>query len=353
MLKKPSTILHEANVQLPREYAYKVDRSLHQIDQHTQLFDASFVNPADAVTLESSVRRHFNNVIQCSGMESCILLPPLFIRSQEDAVVRLSSQFVLVMFRDGPVVPVLCISNQSPTPKPKLEPLLVIDSQSSSSSPPCAVIHVEKPPHDVTDDSNTTHIPEQAFVLQRETSQPRQHIIIPEAATSLASIAQSQNQQQHAKLALTAEDERRYVEMMTKTPIAAVCSLQTSAAREVLSRDDQLQKYMQMKQSIDALYSQRMQHEQVLANPHISSTTERVLKESLARKCTYIQQHLSKIATERARLIDEQQTNEVTRRVLLACTDSDPKWHMDIEAERKHLQTCIDLLETANPNMSV
>lgn len=350
MLRKPSSILAQVNVQFPREYAYRVFWSLQQSDQHTRFFDTSFVNQADAVRMEESVRNRVNNSIACLGAENCIALAPLFLRAQEDALIQLSSQLVLVMCREGPVIPVLLLRH---IPFPEDTPESSAQQETQRTAP--AVVHIatSSTSQQIVQQENAPH--EGATPLNKE-----QQL---ESEQSLRSTLQDEHKEttpgcthqdpnDHAPLNLSTEDELRYAQMMTKTPISAICNLRNTTMPESLTREEQLQRCQQMKQSIESLYTQRAQHEQVLCNPHIRPTTQRVLKESLARKCTYIQQQLKHIAQERSKLIEQQQLNEVTRRVLLSGSDMDPSWQRDIDLESEHLQACIELLEAANPHMS-
>ena len=372
MLRKPSSILADVHVQYPREYAYHVFWSLQQSDHHTRFFDTSFVNPADASRVEESVRNLINDTIACLGAENCIALAPLFVRAQEDALIQLSSQLVLVMYREGPVIPVLllrhtpfpdCIGSSPHQEKELQVPAATVHITTSSSSPPFTQQKI------VTNDSGTLVL--QPPVQQGMTTNksgtpvlqpPVHHENVPQLQKPFRTDDESKqaidlsahpDPNDHKPLILSKEDELRYVQMMTKTPIAAVCNLRNSTMPDSLTREEQLQRCQQMKQSIESLYHQRMQHEQVLCNPHIRPTTQRVLKESLARKCDYIQQQLGHIASERAKLIEQQQLNEVTRRVLLSGSDMDLSWQKDIDSDSDHLQACIELLEAANPNMSV
>ena len=400
ILRIPSAILHDACVQLPREYAFKVFWSLQQTDQHTRFFDASFLNPADATTFENAVRKQLNATIECCGIENCILLPPLFLRAQENAIVHLSSQILLVMCREGPVIPVLLLRSQpflkQSTPQ-STQPSLDKQSTPQSTQPslekqssPQPFFENQSTPQSTQPffekQSTPQSTPQPAFEKQQSTPQftpqvlsptPQKPMVEPalqivtepnkeciEDAVSIRVVSQPPPQHKtnidgsvdasQVKPVLTPEEERRFIEMMTKTPISATFNLHdTATSHEKLSPNEQLQKYQQMRQSIDALQSQRMQLEQILLNPHISPATQDVVQKSLDRKCKYIQQQLTKIAAERARLIEQQQVNEIARRVLLGDADADTIWHKNIADESSHLRTCIDLLEAANPNMSV
>lgn len=340
MLCKPSLILAQASAQFPREYAYKVFFSLQQSGPHTQYFDDAFLDPDDAKRFESSVRTRVNNMIACIGTENCIALAPLFLRSQEDALIHLTDQLVLVMHREGPVIPVLLLRQSSPQTS---------DYTATAQQESCATKLDHEYPNAET--SPAILVPEEH---QQSLPEPL-HIVVQDVKnTNKVDCTLSSTTMTDCSLnpsPLTKEQEMRFVEMMTKTPISAICNLKNEPS-DTISREEQLQRCKQMKQSIEALYNQRAQHEQVLANPHITATATRVLQQSLARKNAYIRQQLAQIATHRKKLIEQHEVNEVTRRVLMSGSDLDPQGCAEITCETAHLQECISLLESANPNTS-
>lgn len=414
ILRKPSDIVSGANVRSRRDYAIHIFRSLQKTDKQPQLFDSAFVKHEDCELYEKQIRARLDTAISCIGIEDFIFLPPLFIRAHEDAVVHLSNDIVLVMFREGPIFPVLwqrspvqhapmastmdnkhdtsSVPIHTPTTNAPIDTTTNTPTTNASIDTTTNTPSVEIPPETIetktrvpSDTSTPTtsssiHTPTTNAPINTVSNLPKVdmptmvseesvlHVHIA-SEDNVSVLTQAQDEPPHLPQSpppqlqvvspvanLTeqqTEKQRQYIERLTKTPLpVGGFELHTMPVSND-ARDQQFNRYLDIEKDVRVRKAQMVEHENLLANPSIEAANKAILQLSLARKVRYMQDILENVALERRRLFEAQGINEVTCRVLLDDKDADPRWQMDMNDEYKHLQRCIDVLTRLHPSQSV
>ena len=119
VLQIPSKVLKLADVNTFREFAALVFRCTQQISHKTYTFENAFLKQEEAQLYAMHVRERINCSIPCTDTEECIVLPPLFLRSAENAIYELSPQLFLVTYKNGPIIPVIRLYNDDVNTKDK------------------------------------------------------------------------------------------------------------------------------------------------------------------------------------------------------------------------------------------
>jgi hypothetical protein len=124
MLKLPSQILAENNVPSLRAYAIQVYKRITsakdtKLNSGPSLNITAFNNATDAATIFEKTQERFDAAYTVSTSDcvdqSVHVLPPLFIRSDNDWILSISDSFFLVCFASGAIIPVTTNANDDST----------------------------------------------------------------------------------------------------------------------------------------------------------------------------------------------------------------------------------------------
>jgi len=118
MLRPPSIILEKTGASSRRQYASIIFRCLQQTAKDTNnIFSSCFQYEIDAGQYLKDVQDRVDAFLKCKQndkAEECIVLPPLFWSSMEDAICEDAdsndedqAQLLLVMYSTGPIFPVV------------------------------------------------------------------------------------------------------------------------------------------------------------------------------------------------------------------------------------------------------
>jgi len=341
MLKKLSVVLQECGFKSVREYTFAIYRSLQQQGlKQTQFFDNAFVDQKSALLYEKLIRDRINRSIRYSSTEDFILLPPLFIVSNVNAIVQTSPELLLVLCESGPIFPVIWLKSQE-------------DSIQET------ICHIYQPPEQVTPITQSPNQPTEPTV-SNPSEQPCKQIVEEPSKQIVEQIEMVPNEpvpNEHEQQVTKAiqetpqpsiEYEMSLVKDMTKTPIACGLNLlkytnqPNKATYNVLEQKTRCEDLCKMMQ---VLLEQCSNHEQILEKTHFAVSRE-ILTNSLQRKKRYLEDTRRIVCNEHLKLIEALQVNEVTQRVICREEGADAEWVTKIQEEHRNLQECIDILNT-------
>lgn len=131
MLVLPSVVLARSSLESLREYALTVyKRLLHVITvpasaHSADLFGLSYEQISQAEQEQASVIARIDASIESIGEDDIFLLPPLFLRCNDDAILQFSESIVLVFSASSNSIIPVFVKTVDTSPSSELIPLLV------------------------------------------------------------------------------------------------------------------------------------------------------------------------------------------------------------------------------------
>ncbi len=117
MLYKPSVIITSLQLKDASDYGFTVYKHLlvkmdGKEQANTNLFLNTFVKEVDAIRCYESIKDRIQAAVpEGSTEEDFLVLPPMFLRSDKNEIAQITTQVMIVMCENGPVVPVVFTQN--------------------------------------------------------------------------------------------------------------------------------------------------------------------------------------------------------------------------------------------------